>query len=278
MINFFKSQLLTLIFSWSLAVVFIILGGSLYSPFFLVFILIYSWVPGFVALHFYSLEKMRIPLKFKWNFNLLRAGIAPIILGGIAVFLSLPFSQLRSVDYLRTILPSFLSHFTSLTMIILFVLLGLIIALVGGYTLCMLVSLGQEMMWRGYLWDKLKFLGFWKSSIVMGLFWGIWHAPLILLGYSYPDHPYLGVFWIIFYSIGISPILLYYRLKSKTVVGSSIFNGVLNALSAISAVLFISPNYLLIGMGGVTGFSACILFNLLLFLKVRKNPLLEYEI
>lgn len=278
MINFYRSQLLTLTISWVLALVFIFFGGTLYSTYFIPFIFLYSWVPGLVALHFYRQERMRIPLKIKWNKGLLWAGLIPIALGTFIILLSLPFSELRNIDYLKTIFPKFLLHFSPFTMIFLFFFLGLILSVLSGYTIYLTVALGQELMWRGYMWDKLKGVGFWKSSLIMGFFSGVWHAPLILLGYSYPEYPYLGIVWIIIFSICVSPLLLYYRIRSQSVLGPSIFCGVLNSVTNISVFLFVSPNYLYIGKEGITGFIACILFNLLLFVKVKKNPLLEYEL
>lgn len=267
-----------MIFSWSVALAFIILGGSLYSSFFLLFILIYMAIPGFVALHFYALEKMRVPIKFAWNKELLPAITLPVLLGYFVVLISLPFSQMRSIDHLHAILPSFLAGFTPFTMILLFVLFGTLVAVVGGGSLYFLISVGPELLWRGYMWDKLKGFGFWKTSVLMGIFWGLWQAPLVLIGYSYPEHPFFGVLFVTIYSICVSPWLLYFRLQSQSVVAPALFSSILSALSAISVFLFTAPNYLYIGIGGVTGFIACILFNLLLFVKLKKNPLFEFEL
>jgi hypothetical protein len=278
MTNFFRAQLLTLTLSWVLALGFILLGGSLYSFFFIPFIFIYYWIPGLVALYFYQLEKMRIPIRFQLNSGFLWAGLISVVLGGFIILLSLPFSELRSMDYLKSIFPLFLSHFTPFTMIFLFTMLGVLFSLILGFTLYLPVAGGQEIMWRGYMWDKLKGFGFWKSALIIGFFSGIWRTPLILIGDVYPEHSYIGIPWIIIFSILLSPLLLYYRLQTRSVLGSAVFYGVLSSFTNVSVYLFVSPNYLMIGKEGVTGFIACLLFNLLLFIKVKKNPLLEYEI
>ncbi|MCH9633716.1 MAG: hypothetical protein S4CHLAM7_04490 [Chlamydiae bacterium] len=278
MSNLYKAQLFTLIFSWFFAVLFIYLGGSLYSPLFLYFLFLYMWIPGLVALYFYKLEKMRIPLKIKWHSSIIPAVLTPLALVALTDLFSLPFLELRSTGFLKEMLPSFLYHCTPFTRLFVSIFLGAIVAVIAGCTFYLLPTLGQELMWRGYLWDKIKFSGFWKASFVTGALWGVWQAPLVFLGYSYPCHPFIGILWIILYSILISPLLLYFRLKSHTVLGSSIFDGVLKAFSSTLAIFFISPNYLLVGVQGITGFCTCILFNLLLFIKIRKNLLLEYEI
>lgn len=275
---FFRSQLLTLIFSWVLALFFIILGGTLFSPFFVLFLVCYNWVPALVAFYNYHLEKMRFPMDFKWNKSYLFASIVPLLLGLVNYLIALPFSEIRNLDYLRSYFPASLSALTPLSLVLLCIVSVIAVVLIGGVTLFIIPALGQEIMWRGYVWDKLKFLGFWKASILMGLFWGLWKAPLVLLGYGYPEHPFLGTLWMIFYTVSISPLLLYFRLKTHSVLGASIFHGIYLAFFEISLFLFKSPNQLWLGLGGLCGIVACAIFNLILYLHVRKTPFLEYEI
>ncbi|MEF9873907.1 MULTISPECIES: CPBP family intramembrane glutamic endopeptidase [Micrococcaceae] len=49
-----------------------------------------------------------------------------------------------------------------------------------------LFALGEEIGWRGWLWIRLQPYGQLVSILVSGVVWGIWHAPLVLLGYNYP--------------------------------------------------------------------------------------------
>lgn len=47
-------------------------------------------------------------------------------------------------------------------------------------------AFGEEYGWRGFLLPRLaQRLGYFKASIVVGVIWGVWHAPGILLGYEY---------------------------------------------------------------------------------------------
>ena len=51
-------------------------------------------------------------------------------------------------------------------------------------------AFGEEYGWRGYLLPSLaQRFGFFKASLIVGVVWGFWHAPAILLGYEY------GWFW-----------------------------------------------------------------------------------
>ncbi|WP_313813055.1 CPBP family intramembrane glutamic endopeptidase, partial [Glutamicibacter sp.] len=61
---------------------------------------------------------------------------------------------------------------------------------VGSILLATLVNLlpamGEEIGWRGWLWPRLQKYGRVPAIFVSGVIWGLWHAPLILLGYNYP--------------------------------------------------------------------------------------------
>jgi len=70
--------------------------------------------------------------------------------------------------------------------------MALLHGLFAGDTLNALFGFGEEAGWRGYLLHEWKHMQFWKASLFIGLIWGIWHAPLILLGYNYPQHSPTG--------------------------------------------------------------------------------------
>ena len=66
-----------------------------------------------------------------------------------------------------------------------------------------LVAFGEELGWRGYLLPKLMPLGKTKAYLLMGVIWGLWHAPLVLIGFNYPGYPILGVLWMISHKMGV---------------------------------------------------------------------------
>ena len=94
----------------------------------------------------------------------------------------------------------------------------LIILFLGG-------PLNEEIGWRGLLQRELGFMEFWKSSLTIGVIWGIWHAPIILQGHNYPEHPVIGVFMMTIWCILLAPIFSYIRLKSKSVIAAAIMHG-----------------------------------------------------
>ena len=56
-----------------------------------------------------------------------------------------------------------------------------------------LVTIGEEIGWRGYAQEKLisKF-GTNGGLILLGVIWGYWHLPIGLMGWNFPNHPFLG--------------------------------------------------------------------------------------
>jgi len=51
---------------------------------------------------------------------------------------------------------------------------------------------GEELGWRGYLLPKLMPLGKTKAYLILGIIWGLWHLPMVLVGFMYPGYPLLG--------------------------------------------------------------------------------------
>jgi membrane protease YdiL (CAAX protease family) len=60
-------------------------------------------------------------------------------------------------------------------------------------TIGSIITLGEELGWRGYLQEKmLRKFGLNKGLIFLGIIWGYWHLPIILMGFNFPDNPILG--------------------------------------------------------------------------------------
>jgi membrane protease YdiL (CAAX protease family) len=144
--------------------------------------------------------------------------------------------------------------------------LTLMQGLIAGITLNALAAFGEELGWRGFLLNAFKQMEFFKASVVIGMIWGIWHAPLILMGHNYPQHPQAGVFMMIVLSILITPFLLYITIKSKSVIAAAIMHGTMNATAGISIMAIQSGNDLTSGIAGLAGFITLTLFLIFLFI------------
>ena len=143
--------------------------------------------------------------------------------------------------------------------------LTLVQGLIAGVTINALASFGEELGWRGFLLNEFKEMKFFKASIAIGLIWGIWHAPLILMGHNYPNHPHIGVFMTILLCILLTPLLLFITIKSKSVIAASIMHGTMNATAGISIMAISGGNDLTSGIAGLAGFITLTISIILLF-------------
>ncbi len=150
--------------------------------------------------------------------------------------------------------------------------LGLLQGLVAGVTVNAVAAFGEELGWRGLLLRELENLGFWRASAVSGVIWGFWHAPLIVLGHNYPQHPWAGVFMMTGLTVLLSPLLGHLTLRANSVLAAAIFHGTLNATAGLAILVVKGGNDLIVGVAGLAGFVVLILANLGLFVFDRRYP------
>jgi uncharacterized protein len=128
---------------------------------------------------------------------------------------------------------------------------------------------GEELGWRGFLWRELAPLGFWKSSLLTGAIWGVWHAPLTLQGHTYPAHPVQGVLMMTAWCMLLSPLFSFIRLKSRSVVAAAVMHGTVNAVAGLAFMAVKGGSDLLVGLSGLAGFTVLAMLVLLLFIYDR---------
>jgi uncharacterized protein len=139
--------------------------------------------------------------------------------------------------------------------------------LILGPFLGLVVTFGEEYGWRGYLQPALIKIGKIKGIIFVGIIWGVWHMPVILMGYNYPSHPVLGSFLFIFYCIGLAFILGYAVLKTKAVWLSAFLHALFNqSISYFMGVIY-TPKDTLTSFG--IGWPSIIVLFLLVLLILR---------
>ena len=141
--------------------------------------------------------------------------------------------------------------------------------LLSGATINAVFGLGEEIAWRGFLLNMFTGKKFWKVALWTGIIWGFWHAPIILNGHNYPQHPVLGVFMMVVFCVMMTPILIYFREKSGSVIVPAIMHGTFNALAGLSLLLVTPANDLLYGATGLAGFLVFLIVNVCLFLYDR---------
>jgi membrane protease YdiL (CAAX protease family) len=131
-------------------------------------------------------------------------------------------------------------------------LLGIFISsLFVGPTINGFFAFGEEFGWRGYLLPKLMPLGKTRAYLLVGIIWGLWHAPLILAGFNYPGYPVLGVLWMSAMTIALGVYINEMTLQNRSSILAGWIHGAFNGQGyGIWRILFPTVNPLL---GGVTG-------------------------
>lgn len=109
------------------------------------------------------------------------------------------------------------------------VLLGVGGGLLAGLTINGLFAFGEEYGWRGFLWEHLQPLGRFGTIGLVGVLWGLWHAPLILaIGLNYPDQRLAGVAVMIVFTVAASWPLDEMRRCTGSPVAPAILHGAIN--------------------------------------------------
>jgi membrane protease YdiL (CAAX protease family) len=106
-----------------------------------------------------------------------------------------------------------------------------------GAFLNIIPAAGEEIGWRGWLLPKLMPLGTVPALIVSGVIWGLWHAPLILLGYNYADAPgWIGLLMMVGVCILAGGVFGWLRIRSDSVWPAALAHGSFNAAAGFSLV------------------------------------------
>jgi uncharacterized protein len=124
-------------------------------------------------------------------------------------------------------------------------------------------ALGEELGWRGFLLPRLieAGLGQWPALVLTGAVWGLWHAPVILRGHNYPDHPQLGVLLMTVFCILLGIIFGWLRLASGSVWTATLAHATLNAVAGFPLIVLTRCDSALGGMmTSVVGWIPLVLF------------------
>jgi membrane protease YdiL (CAAX protease family) len=151
-------------------------------------------------------------------------GLAIILFAGLQTALSWLFKMGQVPD-----ISLYLSQAASMGMSanVFMVVLAAQTIILGPF-LGLLITFGEEYGWRGYLQSALMGLGRVRGVALVGLIWGIWHWPVIWMGYNYPNHPYLGSLLMVLFSTGLAFLLGYAVLKAKGVWIAAFLHALVN--------------------------------------------------
>jgi hypothetical protein len=125
--------------------------------------------------------------------------------------------------------------------------------LLAGVTLNLLLGLATEIGWRGFLFREVQG-GFWRRSLLIGLAEATYFAPILALGYFFGD-PATGLAAMSLWCVAVSPVLVYLRARSGSVLPVAVFRGTVLALTAVAADLTTAPSAIrpFFGAAGTAG-------------------------
>jgi len=148
------------------------------------------------------------------------------------------------------------------------ILLG-VLGFIAGITVNLIAALGEELGWRGYM--HVLLVGETGSTLLTGLIvgvaWGLWHAPLIYAGYNYglgglthcgaPSKGLTAVAVFTAFTALLGVIMALLREGSQSVLPPAAMHGTLNGLSGLVAGLVVGPRILAppAGLAGIAGYT-----------------------
>ncbi len=123
-----------------------------------------------------------------------------------------------------------------------------------GPTVNGIFGFGEELGWRGYLLPKLMPLGKLKAYTIVGVIWGLWHAPLVIVGFNYPGYPLLGIVAMVVMTTTIGIYVNEMTLQHRSSILAGWIHGAFNGQAyGIWRILFPNVNPLIGGFTGVIG-------------------------
>jgi membrane protease YdiL (CAAX protease family) len=96
----------------------------------------------------------------------------------------------------------------------------------------LVATVGEEFAWRGFLQGQLvNQFGVLPGIMILAAIWWAWHLPALLMGYNFPEHPYIGSF-ILFplLMVGASLFFGWLTIKSGSFWPAALAHGTVNSI------------------------------------------------
>lgn len=288
-------------FAWITGLIVYLTGGIVNSPeiipgtkITLAYVLIavaYMWAPTLaniftriVTREGWSNTGLRLHFKKSWKYWLAAWLIPPVlfVIGSFIFFLVLPQYYDPGLTTVKSMLPNQGQGFPIPLYMIIVVQMaqGILISPI----INSLFTFGEEFGWRAYLLQKLLPLGSKKAILILGVIWGIWHAPVIAMGhnygFNYPLFPWAGIIMMTWFTTLLGIFLAWVTLKSNSVWPAVIGHAVINGTAGFAILLTKGSPSTLVGPlpTGILGGIGLIAFCAFLFFSKSKLEPAETEV
>ena len=164
----------------------------------------------------------------------------------------------------------------------LYVLVSVVSCLTYAPLVNMVLAVGEEAGWRGFLYPQLKAkFGKGKGRLIGGVIWGIWHWPVMwLIGYEYgTDYvgfPIVGMLVFCIFTTAAGVLCDWLYEKTDCIWIPSLFHGAINAAATVPLAICISNtgSAILLGPaphGVLAGLPLILCAGVLLFKAVKSE-------
>jgi len=133
------------------------------------------------------------------------------------------------------------------------------------------LMLSEELGWRGWLWYHLRPRGFWPATFWIGFLWGLWHAPIIIMGYNYPDMPIWGPILFTLFCMLYAPVFSYLREQTSAIWAPCVLHGTGNACAGMALMMQTNIDMPWRGLVGIGGFIGVTILALWVASRVNVN-------
>ncbi|WP_300266409.1 type II CAAX endopeptidase family protein [Microbacterium sp.] len=270
------------------------LGGGLADPLSSLLISVMMYTPAVAAvivllvmrpvprgerLRFLGVWPLRPAKRVVWMSVLALFGPMLVVAASVAVAALCGWVQLDLVNFsgfdqqLQAVTPEGVTAPPAIVMI----MSQLVMIPFAAATINAVLAFGEELGWRGFLIPALRPLGTWPTLLISGAVWGVWHAPVVLLGYNFGRLDITGVLLMTGGCIAWGVLLGWLRLRTASVWPAVFAHGALNACGALVTLVYAAGttfDMALVGPLGVAGWIACAIVMVVLALtgQLRKQP------
>lgn len=245
-------------------------------------ILVLRPIPRGERLRFLGMWPLRPAKRVVWMMVLGIFGPLVVIVASVAVAALCGWVQLDLVTFsgFAAQLEAGLPTGVPAPPVIAVILSQLVMIPIAAATINAVMAFGEELGWRGFLVPALRPLGTWPTLLISGAVWGLWHSPVILLGYNFGRIDITGVLFMTGGCIAWGVLLGWLRLRSASLWPAVFAHGAMNAAAGLIGLLFAAGttfDMALAGPLGVAGWIACALVVVILVLagQFRRQPELD---
>ena len=137
---------------------------------------------------------------------------------------------------------------------------------------------GEEWGWRGYLLPKVsKHFSTVPTLLITGIIWGLWHAPLTIIGHNYGlgywGFPFTGIAMMCLFCITLGIFLSFVTLKTGSCIPAILGHGAINGIAAIGIYFTFDGGNPFVGPAptGIIGMIPFMIVALFMVLHLKKH-------